>query len=96
MTQYNISLKVDDKELSILYNALAYYSSMGENTTEYTTEDVGDLLDKVGNLYLEEDTSSLTPAEVAFIEEFGVDCISDSSGRWEGFLAAWKMNNPEE
>lgn len=96
MTQYKISLSVDDKELSILYNALAYYSSMGENTLEYTTEEVGDLLDKVGDLYLEEDNSSLTAAEIAFMEEFGVDCISDGSGRWEGFLAAWKMNHPEE
>ena len=96
MTQYNISLKVSDKELSMLYDALAYYSSMGEETSEYAKEDVSNLLEKVNHLYLEEDLScNLSPAEQAFVEQFGVDGLIKNDGRWQGFLAAWEALNSE-
>lgn len=96
MANYKIKLDLNDQQINILYDALQYYSTMNESMEgHYSAEDVRDLFETVSNLYLEdevpEEAFQLTPAAKAFIEQFGSEELMRNYDRWQGFKAAFDL-----
>lgn len=101
MANYKITLDLDEQKINILYDALQFYSTMNESMADhYTAEDVSNLFDEVSNLYLEdpvpEDAWRLTPAAKAFIEQFGGDELIRNYDRWQGFKAAFELQESKQ
>jgi hypothetical protein len=96
MANYKIKLDLSEQQINILYDALQYYTTMNESMgNHYSTEDVNDLFETVSNLYLEdevpEEAWQLTPAAKAFIEQFGSEELMRNYDRWQGFKAAFDL-----
>jgi hypothetical protein len=93
MANYKISLRLNEQQLSILYDALQYYSMMNEEMKEqYSNADVAELFEEVSNLYLEEEPEhEMDPAAQAFIEQYGSEELLRNYERWKGFKAAYDM-----
>lgn len=83
MSQYKVTLHLSEQELTILYNALHSYTLLGEETSVESQN----LLEKLVDLYIEEDRSS--DAARAFIDQFGIDELLENRDKWEGFLNAY-------
>jgi hypothetical protein len=95
MANYKINLRLNDQQINILYDALQYYSSMGESLIDqYTSKDVQDLLEEISNIYLEEEIEyKMEPAAKAFIEQYGSEELLRNYEKWKGFKAAFDMIN---
>lgn len=93
MANYKINLRLNEQQITILYDALQYYSSMGESIIDhYTSEDVQNLLEEISNVYLEEEPENqMDPAAKAFIEQYGTEELFRNYERWKGFKSAYDM-----
>lgn len=93
MANYKLNLRLNEKQLSILYDALQYYSAMNESMVDnYTSEDVDALFEEISNLYLEEEPEhEMDPAAQAFIEQYGSEELLRNYERWKGFKAAYDL-----
>jgi hypothetical protein len=93
MANYKLNLRLNEQQLSILYDALQYYSTMSESMVDnYTSQDVDALFEEISNLYLEEEPEhEMDPAAQAFIEQYGSEELLRNYERWKGFKAAYDM-----
>lgn len=91
---YKITLSLTEQELNILWDSLSHFSVLGEETTNYTSSDVHNLLEKVEEMYIEENaTDYSTEAAKAFINQFGIDELLENREKWEGFRNAYCNKN---
>ena len=102
MANYKLTLDINEQKLNILYDALNYYSTMNESMgDQYSAEDVANLAEEVGELYLEdpsgpEDAWQLTPAAKAFMEEYGSGEMIRNWDRWQGFKTAYELQESKQ
>lgn len=90
MTQYKITLQLNETELNILYDAVKKYSDVNDINEEYTNEDVCNLVEKIDKLYIEEDSAwQLSNAAKVFIDQFGIDELMNNPEKWESFRESY-------
>ncbi len=90
MTQYKITLQLNETELNILYDAVKKYSDINDINEEYTNEEVCNLVEKIDKLYIEEDSAwQLSNAAKVFIDQFGIDELMNNPEKWESFRESY-------
>lgn len=93
MANYKISLRLNEQQLNILYDALQYYAMMNEEIkSHYSNTDVAELFEEISNIYLEEEPEyQLDPAAKAFMEQYSREELLSNSERWRGFKTAYDL-----